>query len=96
MVAAGGEMYQAVCAACHGDQGQGVIGPNLTDPYWIHGGTTVDIFTVISDGILSAGMPAWSAQYSPEERAQITAFVASLEGTDPPGAKAPQGELVEQ
>ncbi len=94
MVEAGAGHYATVCAACHGDQGQGLIGPNLTDEYWLHGGTLTDIYTVIAEGVPAKGMPAWSVQFSPQEIAQLTAYVASLKGTNPPNPKEPQGERV--
>ncbi len=95
MVEQGAETYTAVCASCHGQQGEGIIGPNLTDPYWIHGGTNVDIFNVLTDGVVAKGMPAWEGNLTAEERAALVAYIRSIEGTDPPGAKEPQGELVE-
>ena len=95
MAAEGAATYKTVCAACHGNEGQGLIGPNLTDAYWLHGGTNMDIYHVISDGVVAKGMPPWEAVYSSEERAQIVAFVRSLEGTNPPNAKEAEGELVE-
>ncbi len=91
-VEAGGVIFQGVCAACHGEAGQGLIGPNLTDEYWIHGGSNTDIFRVLKEGVLDKGMPAWESQLSGEERAQLVAYVQSLAGTNPPGAKEPQGE----
>jgi cytochrome c oxidase cbb3-type subunit 3 len=95
MIAAGAEHYALQCAACHGDQGQGLIGPNLTDAYWIHGADNLNVYQVISEGVVTQGMPPWEAVYSPEERAELVAFVQSLKGTNPPGAKEPQGDLVE-
>ncbi len=95
MIEAGARHYAAQCATCHGDQGQGLIGPNLTDPYWIHGGSSVDVFNMISEGVPAKGMPPWQGVFSAEERAELVAFVRSLEGTNPPNAKEPQGELVE-
>ncbi len=92
---AGAADYQAVCAACHGDQGQGLIGPNLADDYWVHGGTPADIYEILAVGVPAKGMPAWEGQFSEEERAALMAFVVSLQGTDPPNPKAPEGELVE-
>ena len=88
----GGVNYQTVCAACHGGAGEGLIGPNLTDAYWLHGGKPEDVYEILQVGVPAKGMPAWEAQFSEEERAQITAFVMSLKGTDPPNQKAPQGE----
>lgn len=95
MAEAGAAHYAAQCAACHGQQGQGLIGPNMTDAYWLYGGTDVDVYNVISNGVLEKGMPAWDAMFSPEERAELVAFIRSIQGTDPPGAKEPQGDLVQ-
>lgn len=94
-VEAGMVTYTAICAACHGDQGQGLIGPNLADDYWIHGATPEDVYRIINVGVPALGMPAWDGQLSQEEQAQAMAYVLSLRGTDPPNPKEPQGELVE-
>lgn len=93
---AGAALFTAQCAACHGAEGQGLIGPNLTDPYWIKGGTGIDIYTSISKGSLEKGMPPWEAVFNEVERAELVAFIQSLEGTTPPNPKAAEGELVEQ
>jgi cytochrome c oxidase cbb3-type subunit 3 len=95
MAASGKVHFDAFCIACHGDLGQGSIGPNLTDAYWIHGAGNVEIFDVISKGVLDKGMPPWESALEPHERAELLAYVRSIEGTNPPGAKEPQGELVE-
>lgn len=92
---AGAVHYQAICAACHGDQGQGSIGPNLTDAYWIYGHSNLDLYEAITVGFPDRGMPPWDAVLSPEERGEVVAFLRTLEGTNPPNAKEPQGELVE-
>ena len=81
------------CAACHGDQGQGGIGPNLVDDYWIHGtGKLTDIATVVSQGVADKGMPPWGAVLTPEELGNVVAFIRSIRGTNPPNAKEPQGQ----
>lgn len=94
MVEAGAAHFAAQCAACHGMQGQGLIGPNLTDNYWIHGAANSAIFDVITKGVLEKGMPPWEAVFSPEERAELVAFIKSIQGTNPPNPKAPEGEAV--
>jgi cytochrome c oxidase cbb3-type subunit 3 len=91
-VTAGAEHFAAQCAACHGAEGQGLIGPNLTDAYWIRGGSNTDVFTVITKGSLEKGMPPWEGMFTQEQRAEMVAYIRSLEGTDPPNAKAPEGE----
>lgn len=89
-------VYIGKCAACHGDKGQGLIGPNLTDTYWMHGkGTSQDIAKAIADGIPEKGMPPWGAILTPDELVNVTAFIHSIKGTNPPGAKEPQGEAYE-
>jgi cytochrome c oxidase cbb3-type subunit 3 len=80
------------CSACHGDRGQGLIGPNLTDRHWIHGkGSMMDIFEVVSSGVPAKGMPAWSKQLSPMEVQKLVAFVGSVKDSNVPG-KPPEGK----
>ena len=93
-VEAGGQAFATYCASCHGQQGGGGVGPNLTDKYWIHGGTNMDIYQVLVEGVSNKGMPSWQGTLSEREMAQVVAFVRSLEGTEPAGAKAPEGDPV--
>ncbi|HEX6273125.1 MAG TPA: cbb3-type cytochrome c oxidase N-terminal domain-containing protein [Polyangiaceae bacterium] len=82
------------CSPCHGPQGQGLIGPNLTDEYVIHGEHgLMDIYTVISRGVPSKGMPAWELQLKPIEVRKLAAYIGTLRGTHVAG-KAPEGRLV--
>jgi len=90
----GQEVYATRCMACHGDKGQGVVGPNLTDDYWIHGGKITDVHHVVVNGVLEKGMLAWKGQLTPEQIDAVVAFVWTLHGTNPANPKAPQGELV--
>jgi len=57
----GEAVYLGNCAACHGQQGEGGIGPNLTDKYWIHGGSVGDLFKTIKYGVPAKGMIAWKS-----------------------------------
>lgn len=85
------------CGGCHRNDGGGnTIGPNLTDHYWLHGGDVKSVFATIRDGVVEKGMPAWGKSMSAEDVKNVTFFVISLRGTNPPDAKAPQGELEEQ
>lgn len=92
---AGKATFMLYCMPCHGDQGQGLIGPNLTDNYWLHGNTDVEIFTTITNGVVEKGMTAWENTLTAEQRAQLVAYIRSIAGTNPPGAKEPQGTLYE-
>ena len=92
----GANVFAAKCVTCHGPQGQGKIGPNLTDERWILGGSPTRIYTTISEGGRAGkGMRAWNKELGPTELRKVAAFVLSLKGTDPPDPKAPEGELVE-
>lgn len=95
-VAAGKEIYAKTCVACHLAEGQGLVGPNLTDEYWIHGGSIKDIFKTIKYGYPDKGMQSWQSTYSPVEIQQLSSYILSLKGTNPPNPKAPQGELYKE
>lgn len=90
------QLYVEKCAACHGQAGEGGVGPNLTDVYWIHGGDIKDIFKTIKNGVPEKGMIPWKAQLSPVQIQDISSYIISLEGSNPPNAKEPQGELYER
>ncbi len=92
-IALGAKTFTANCAACHGDKGQGGVGPNLTDEYWIHGGNIKDVFKTIKYGYVDKGMKSWKDDFSPKQIAQLASFIKSLKGSNPPGAKEKQGEL---
>ncbi len=92
----GKTIFKATCAVCHGNNGQGLVGPNMTDDYWIHGGSIKDIFTTIKYGVLDKGMKSWKDDYSPNQIAQLASYIKSLRGTNPPDQKAPQGDLYKE
>lgn len=85
------------CASCHRADGAGnTIGPNLTDEYWLHGGSIKSIFSTIDKGVLEKGMPAWGKVMSPKDVRDVAFYVMSLKGKNPPDGKAPQGELFKE
>ena len=85
--------FQTVCAACHTATGGGNVGPNLTDDYWLHGGSIKDVFKTLKYGWPDKGMKSWKDDYSPVQLAALASYVKSLHGTNPPNPKAPQGTL---
>lgn len=87
------ELFSNVCAACHRADGGGAVGPNLTDDYWLHGGSLQDVFKSIKYGWRDKGMPPWNGNLSAKQIAGIASYVKSLKGTAPAVAKAPQGDL---
>jgi len=90
----GQEIYQNYCSSCHGKQGEGLsgLGPNLTDEYWLHGGSFQDIYKTINEGVVEKGMAAWNEVLPQEEIKQVASFVNTLRNTNPPNQKEPQGE----
>lgn len=94
-VTKGKEVFIGKCIACHGPDGQGLIGPNLTDKYWIHGAKITDIHSVVENGVPEKGMLAWKSVLSPNELNAVVAYVWTLRGTTPANPKEPQGILAE-
>jgi cytochrome c oxidase cbb3-type subunit 3 len=88
----GRSRFTRTCASCHGEQAQGLIGPNLTDDRWIHGGTVEQIFQSVAKGWPAKGMPPWGRAVKPEELAALVSYVRSVQGSNPPNARAPEGE----
>lgn len=92
-IAAGQEKFNKDCSPCHGMNGEGTIGPNLTDDYWIHGGKVGDLFHTVKVGVPEKGMVAWGQQLNPKQMQEVVSYVLTLNGTNPPNGKAPEGEL---
>lgn len=92
-LAAGAGIFKQNCATCHGQLGEGVAGPNLTDAYWLHGGGIKDLFTTIKYGVNGKAMKAWQTDLKPLEIQSVANFILSLQGTNPPNPKAPEGEI---
>ena len=94
-IQAGAATFQSLCVSCHGAMGEGKVGPNLTDQYWKNGGGSKDIFKTIKYGVKGTGMKSWKTDLSASQIAQVASFVHSLQGTQPAGAKEPEGALYE-
>jgi len=95
-IAAAKEIFTTKCFACHGKQGEGGAGPNLTDDYWLHKGSLNDIYQSIKHGYPDKGMQAWSTVYTPKEISFLASYIKTIHGTNPANAKAPQGELFKE
>ena len=91
-VAQGKQVFAQTCAACHRQDGGGVVGPNLTDEFWLHGAAPDKIYGTIVKGVPDKGMPAWGPQLGMDRVQAVTAYVISIRGTNVPGGKAPQGD----
>lgn len=94
VVGEGKALFATNCVSCHRADGGGLIGPNLTDDAWIHGGTLPEIHKTITEGVLAKGMTNWGKILKPAQVNALTAYVASLHGTNPANPKAPEGTPV--
>jgi cytochrome c oxidase cbb3-type subunit III len=90
----GKTIFTEKCVACHGAAAEGGVGPNLTDEYWLHGGTINDVFGVVKNGVPEKGMISWKATLKPGQIQEVSNYILTLKGTNPANAKAPQGEKV--
>lgn len=95
-IAAGQVLFAKTCVPCHGAKGQGGVGPNLTDDYWLHGGNVADLFKTIKYGYPDKGMQSWQSTFSPIQMQELASYIKTLKGTNPPNAKAPQGDLFKE
>lgn len=88
---AGAKIFQQKCTQCHGAQGGGDIGPNLTDDFWLHGPAPLQIYTTVMNGVQDKGMQAWKDQLGPVRVRQVVAYVLTRKGANVAG-KPPQGK----
>ncbi|HOJ17692.1 MAG: c-type cytochrome [Ignavibacteriales bacterium] len=90
----GKETFLKHCAACHGRGGEGLVGPNLTDDYWIHGADIKQVFLIVKNGVPEKGMISWKSQLNPVAMQEVSSYILSLRGSNPPNQKPPEGVMV--
>jgi cytochrome c oxidase cbb3-type subunit 3 len=97
--AAGAAAFKVNCTQCHGSGASGGNGfPNLNDDDWLWGGKIDQIYQTVTHGIRFAAdedtrvseMPSFLDVLSPEQIAQVSAYVISLSGAA--GSEAPANE----
>jgi cytochrome c oxidase cbb3-type subunit 3 len=92
-LAKGEETWTKICAACHMADGGGLVGPNMTDNYWIHGNTVNDLYDVVTNGVIEKGMLSYKSQLSDKARLEVVSYILEkLQGTTPAKPKEPQGK----
>lgn len=92
IMASGEATFSKICSVCHGKFGEGLVGPNFTDEYWIHGGSREDMHEVIVTGVIEKGMISYKNLLSERQIQDVITYIKSLQGTNPPNQKAPEGE----
>lgn len=89
----GKQLFVKNCAPCHRDDAGGLVGPNLTDDYWIHGPQFADNLKTIWNGVPEKGMIAWKDQgMKPAEIIDVASYIYTLRGTKPPNPKLPENQ----
>ncbi|MBE7501225.1 MAG: c-type cytochrome [Verrucomicrobiales bacterium] len=83
----GRRLFNQMCAPCPREDGGGLVGPNLTDDYWIHGPSFGDSLRVIYDGVPDKGMVTWKTLLKPAEIHAVASHIYTLRGTNPPNPK---------
>jgi cytochrome c oxidase cbb3-type subunit 3 len=87
-LSSGKALFEANCVACHSNNAEGNIGPNLTDDHWIYGPDVKDLFKTIKYGTPN-GMPEHASKLNPVQLQQVSSFILSL---PPTKGKAPEGK----
>ncbi len=88
----GKQTFERLCAPCHRKDGGGLVGPNLTDEYWIHGGLFSDNLKTIWNGVPEKGMITWKNYLKPNEVYEVASYIYTLRGTHPPNPKPPENQ----
>lgn len=89
----GRQVYTTYCAPCHRPDGGGLVGPNLTDDYWIHGASYQDNLKIIINGVPEKGMLTWRGVLKPNEIQSVASYVYTLRGSKPPNPKPPENQV---
>ncbi|MEM6691669.1 MAG: c-type cytochrome [Planctomycetota bacterium] len=90
----GKSVFKANCASCHGQKGEGMIGPNLCDDHYKNVSKVEDFLNILANGAAGGAMPAWKGKLSDVEIVLVSAYAANLRNSDPPGAKAAEGREI--
>ena len=93
LIASGKETWDKICSVCHLIDGGGLVGPNMTDNYWIHGNTVEDLYNIVEVGVIEKGMIPYKDQLSEQKRLEVVSYILiHLEGSTPATPKAPEGD----
>ncbi len=87
-------VFKSNCTTCHAADGGGQIGPNLCDENYKNVKNIEDILTVLQKGAGGGAMPAWKTRLSDNQILMVSAYVASLRGSQPAKPKDPEGRVI--
>lgn len=92
-LATGKTLYEtpsSLCITCHRADLGGLVGPNLTDDYWLSGCGVGDLMTSIRAGNPSKGMLPFGGgrRLTDAELVQVASYILSKRGSNPSAPKA--------
>lgn len=87
-------VFKTNCISCHGRDGEGKVGPNLTDEFFKNVTKIEDIATVINNGAGNGAMPKWSNRLHVNEVVLVSAYVATLRGKNLDSPRGPEGKAI--
>jgi len=90
----GQTVFKTHCVSCHGADGGGLVGPNLTDDEYKNIKDIGDFLHVLQNGAAGGAMPAWKNRLSANEILLVSSYAASLRGTEPAAGKNPEGRTI--
>jgi cytochrome c oxidase cbb3-type subunit III len=92
-MAIGDRLFMNNCAQCHASDARGTKGiPNLTDGDWLHGGTSEQIKTTITQGRMGNMPPMAAAVGSSTDVKNLAQYVLSLSGSPHDSVQAALGK----
>lgn len=92
VISEGKNVYDLMCAPCHRPDAGGLVGPNLTDDFWIHGKEFKDNLRTIYNGVPEKGMVTWKGVLKPNQIHAVGSYIYTLRGTQPPNPKPPESQ----
>jgi cytochrome c oxidase cbb3-type subunit 3 len=92
VLAIGKQTFANLCAPCHAADGGGLVGPNLTDDYWIHGSKFADNLTTIWNGVPAKGMVTWKNALRSDQIYAVASYIYTLRGSHPAKPKPPENQ----
>jgi cytochrome c oxidase cbb3-type subunit 3 len=93
-LAVGASVYKTHCKSCHGGDGSGLVGPNLTDDHYKNVKQLIDLARVIENGAANGSMPAWKNRLHTNEVVMVSAYVAKMRGQNLPGPRGTEGPAI--
>lgn len=77
-LAEGQSLFRGLCSGCHGGNGRGGKGPDLTDDRWLHGNKDEDIIRVIKNGVPGTTMKKLGESLKDQQIDKVVAYIRSL------------------